>query len=76
VPAPTAMEAGMRPTRRRGRRAAPEAGPVLSFLDPDGGEATPAPGAGRPQTATARRDPPASAVDGSEQEGVEPDRKG
>ena len=50
--------------------------PVLSFLDPAGGEATPAPGAGRPQIATAPRDLPASAVDGSEQEGVEPDREG
>ncbi len=75
VPAPTAREAGMRPTRRRGRRAAPEAGPVLSFLDPAGGEVTPAPGAGRPQIATAPRDLPASAVAGSEQEGVEPDRE-
>jgi len=76
VPAPTAREAGMRPTRRRGRRAAPEAGPVLSFLDPAGGEAAPVPGAGRPQIATVTRDLPASAAAASEQEGVEPDREG
>jgi TraM recognition site of TraD and TraG len=36
-----APDSGARPTRRRGRQARPDPGPVLSFLDPAGAEAVP-----------------------------------
>src|SRR5439155_18488602 len=73
MPPPTAGEAGTRPVRRRGRKATPEPGPILSFLDPAGADVAPAATrARRAATGTAPHESPAPAVVPREQEGPQP----